>query len=56
MYYHNATDSILMDSVEMPEMNLSFDEPDVISFLVTSGFACSVTTFLMAKLQLFPSI
>ena len=37
-------DSILLDSIETPELDTSLDEPDPITSSVSSGFLCSVST------------
>ena len=48
---------ILTDSIETPELDTSFNEPDAITSSVSSGFLCSVNTISdTSKLQLAPNI
>ena len=50
-------DSILTDSVKIPELDASFKESDGVLSLVSSGFLYSVSTISdSCKLQLAPSI
>ena len=50
-------DSILNDSIETQKLDTSFDEPDVITSSVSSGFLHLVTTVSnTSKLQLAPRI
>ena len=55
--FEQGLTSILTDSVVTPELDASFEEPDGIASLVSSGFLPSVSTISVAsKLQLAPSI
>ena len=55
--FEHFMDSILYDSIDTPELDTSFDEPDVITSSVSSGFLCLVSTVSETfKLQLPPSI
>ena len=57
-HFKQGLDSILTDSLETPELDISLEEPDAVkSFSVFSGFLCSVCTLSdNSKLQLAPSI
>ena len=55
--FEHDPDSILMDSIETPELDASFDDPDAISSLVSSEFLCLGNTFMIIfKLHLVPCI
>ena len=55
--YEQGLDSILADSTETPELDDSFDKSDAITFSISSGFVCSVSTLSgNFKLQVAPSI
>ena len=55
--FEQGLDSILTDSIETPEFDTSFDEPDAITSSVSSGFLYLVSTISdTSKLQLAPSI
>ena len=55
--FEQCLDSILTNSLEIPEMDASLDEPDTITSSVSSGFLCLVSTLSdNSKLQLAPSI
>ena len=41
--FKQGLDSILTDSLETPELNISLEEPDAITSSVSSGFLCSVS-------------
>ena len=46
--FEYGLDSILMDSVEAPELDASFDEPDVFTSSVSSRFLlCLASTILI---------
>ena len=42
--YEQGLDSILIDSIEIPKMDVLFEAPDVVPSLVSSGFPYSVRT------------
>ena len=42
--FDQGLDSILTNSLETPKLDTSFDEPDAITFSVSSGFLCLVST------------
>ena len=55
--FEQGLDSILTDSLEIPELDTSLDEPDVIASSVSSEFLHSVSTLSdNSKPQLAPSI
>ena len=55
--FEQSLDSILTNSLEIPELDASLNEPDAILSSVSSGFLCSVSTLSdNSKLQLAPSI
>ena len=55
--FEQGIDSILTDSMEAPELDTSFDEPDAIKSSVSSRFLCSVSTISDTfEQQLAPSI
>ena len=55
--FKQGLDSILTDSLEIPELHTSLDEPDVITSSVSSGFLRLVSTLSNnSKLQLAASI
>ena len=55
--FEEGLDSILINSLETPELDASLDEPDAIPSSVSSGFFCPVSTLSdNSKLQLAPSI
>ena len=55
--FEKGLDSILTDSVETPELCALFEEPDVVTSLVPSGFVhFDSTNSDTSKLQLAPSI
>ena len=55
--FKQGLDSILTDSLETPELDISLEEPDAITSSVSSGFLCSVSTVSdTSKPQLAPSI
>ena len=43
----HGLDSILMETVGIPELYVSFDEPDTMLSSVSSGFLCLVSTCLL---------
>ena len=43
--FEHGLDSILLDSVDTPELEASFNEADAIPFSVSSEFPCLVSTF-----------
>ena len=54
--FEQGLDSILTYSIETPELDTYFDEPEVITPTI-SGFLCSVSTvYVTSKLQLALSI
>ena len=55
--FEQGLDSILTNSLETPELDVSLDEPDAVPSSVSSGFLCWVSTLSdNSKLQLAPSI
>ena len=55
--FEHSLDSILTESVETPELDASFDEPDAVATSVLSGFLSLVSTLSdNSKAQLAPSI
>ena len=55
--FEQGLDSMLTNSLETPELDTSFGEPNAITSSVSSGFLCSVSTFSdTSKPQLAPSI
>ena len=55
--FEQGLDSILIDSIEAPEFDTSLDEPETVTFSVSSGFLHLICTILdTSKLQLVPSI
>ena len=55
--FKQGLDSICTDSLETPKLYASLDEPDAITFSVSSGFLHLVSTLSdNSKLQLVPSI
>ena len=55
--FEQGLDSILTGSIETPELDTSFDEPDAITSSVSSGFLCLISTISdTSNLQLAPSI
>ena len=55
--FEESLDSILTDSIKTSELDTSFEEPDVITLSVSSGFPCSVSTIsVTSKPQLAPRI
>ena len=55
--FEQGLDSILIDSLERPELDTSLDEPGAITSSVSSGFLHSVSTLSAnSKPQLAPSI
>ena len=55
--FEQGLDSILTDSLETTELDISLDEPDAITSSVSYGFLCSVSTLSdNSKLQLAPNI
>ena len=55
--FEQGLHSILIDSLETPELDTSLDEPDAIKSSISSGFLCSVSNLSdNSKPQLAPSI
>ena len=55
--FEQGLDSILSDSLETPELDVSLDKPDAIPCSVSSGFLCLVSSPSdNSKLQLAPII
>ena len=55
--FEQGLDSVLTDSLETLELDISLEEPDAITSSVSSGFCYSVSTLSdNSKLQLAPSI
>ena len=55
--FEQGLDSILTDSLETPELDISLEKPDAITSSVSSGFLHWVSTISdTSKLQLAPSI
>ena len=55
--FEQGLDSIFTDSLEIPELDTSLDEPDAITSSVSSGFLHLVSTLSdTSKLQLAPSL
>ena len=55
--FEHSLDSILTDSVDMPELHVSFEEADTMTSSVSSGYLCLVSTHSNnSSLQSAPSI
>ena len=55
--FEQVLDSILIDSIKTLKLDTSFDEPNVITSSISSGFLCSVSTVSdTSKPQHAPSI
>ena len=48
-HFEHGPDSVLMDSVNMPELHASFDKADAMPSPVTSGFCAQLALFLTVQ-------